>query len=144
LHGACYDCRLDINTSSFQHSRQPVFSFILRRNKSKRKKTKTDSKTQQKTKTRLKFKQRNNKTINLIKKKEKKDERTQNRKKTELKFKIQKQQQQFYRILELALLNKEKILREKQHQIKQHTRKTIQHYTTNRGTKTEHYREHRH
>jgi hypothetical protein len=39
----------------------------------------------------------------------------------EQKFKIQKQQQPFYRILELALLNKEKILQEEQYQIKQHT-----------------------
>ena len=35
--------------------------------------------------------------------------------------KIQKLQQPFYRILELALLNKETILQEKQYQIKQHT-----------------------
>ena len=39
----------------------------------------------------------------------------------EQKFKIQKQQQPFYRILELALLNKEKIVQEKTYQIKQHT-----------------------
>ena len=38
----------------------------------------------------------------------------------EQKFKIQKQQQPFYRILELALLNKENIRQEREYQIKQH------------------------
>ena len=88
----------------------------VRGNKCKRKKTKTASKTHHKKRNSNQIK-RNNKTIKSNKQKDKK--KIENY--FEQKFKIQKQQQPFYRILELALLNKEKILKEKQYQIKQHT-----------------------
>jgi len=66
-------------------------------------------------------KKRNNKTIKSNKQKRKKKREKEIENYIEQKFKIQKQQQPFYRILELALLNNDKILQEKQHQIKQYT-----------------------
>ena len=66
-------------------------------------------------------KTRNNTTIKSNKQKRKKKREKEIENYIEQKFKTQKQQQPFYRILELALLNNDKILQEKQHQIKQHT-----------------------
>ena len=68
---------------------------------------------------------RKNKTIKSNKKKRKikRGKRIENY--IEQKFKIQKQQQPFYRILELALLNKEKTIQEKTYHIKQQTHKHV-------------------
>ena len=95
-----------------------------------RKKTKIDNKTRHKkpnsNKTKIK-----NKTIKSNKKKRKikRGKRIENY--IEQKFKIQKQQQPFYRILELALLNKEKTIQEKTYHITQQTHK---HANTNQRT----------
>ena len=101
-------------------------------NKCKRNKTKTISKTQHKNESQMnQKKQSNNKNKQTKKRSAKRERKIENY--IEQRFRIQKQQHPFYRILELALLNKEKILHEKQHQIKQHKHKeTRAHYTTNR------------
>ena len=70
---------------------------------------------------RAKNTKRKNKTIKSNKKKRRNKIGKRIENCIEQKFKIQKQQQPFYRILELALLNKEKIVQEKTYQIKQHT-----------------------
>ena len=86
----------------------------------RRKKTKIDNNTQHK-KLNSNNTKRKNKTIKSNKKKRRNKIGKRIENCIEQKFKIQKQQQPFYRILELALLNKEKIVQEKTYQIKQHT-----------------------
>jgi len=96
----------------------------------RRKKTKIDNNTQHK-KLNSNNTKRKNKTIKSNKKKRKikRGKRIENY--IEQKFKIQKQQQPFYRISELALLNKEKTIQEKTYHITQQTHK---HANTNQRT----------
>ena len=110
----------------------------VRGNKRKSKKTKIAGKSQQKKQKPNKLK-RNNKTINSNKQTIKTNREKEIENYTEHKFKVPKQRQPFYRILKLTLLNNEKILQGKQHQIKQHTQEQAS--TTQRNG--EHYRVYR-